>query len=58
MTGPELDYVRDTIEQEGFDYTFTGYSDFEDIRDTEFHRLREEYVAAKEALATFLGVSE
>jgi hypothetical protein len=51
----QLDYVCDTIEADGFDTTFTN-SEFENIEDPEFQRLREEYVAAREALADYLGV--
>ena len=57
MTGPELDDVRDRVEQEGFDYCFCDYSDFAEIKDPEFQRLRAAYVAAAEALKEFLGVS-
>lgn len=56
MNGKQLDYVRDTVENEGFHYAFTGYSDFADIKDAEFHKLREAYVSAAEQLAEYLGV--
>lgn len=56
MNGKELDDVRQTIEQEGFDYSFTGYSDFADIKDQQFHKLRKAYTEAARALADYLGV--
>jgi hypothetical protein len=56
MNGKELDYVRDTIENEGFGYAFIDYSDFADIKDEEFHRLRKLYVEAHEKLAAYLGI--
>ena len=56
MNGKQLDYVRDKVENEGFHYCFTGYSDFKDIKDEEFHKLREAYVKAAEQLADYLGV--
>lgn len=56
MNGKQLDYVRDTVENEGFHYCFTGYSDFQDIKDDEFHKLRKAYVEAAEKLADYLGV--
>ena len=56
MTGKELDYVRDTVENEGFDYAFRHYSDFEDIKDKKFHELRKAYAKAAEALVEFLNL--
>jgi len=55
MTGKEIDYVRETIEQEGFDYAFNDYSDFSIIKDIRFHNLREAYVKAREDLAEYIG---
>jgi hypothetical protein len=51
-----LDYIRETVNQEGFDYAFTGYSNFEEIKDKEFHRLREAYLKARKELAEYIGV--
>jgi hypothetical protein len=51
-------YVLDTIENEGFDYAFTGYSNFEEITDEEFHKLRKAFLAARKALADYLGVDD
>jgi len=56
MTGQELDYVRDIVGQEGFDYAFCDYSDFKEVKDDEFHRLRKAYVNAAEALKKFLNL--
>ena len=36
MNGKQLNYVRDTICNEGFGYAFIDYSDFADIKDEEF----------------------
>ena len=45
----EMRYVRSTINNEGFDYCFRCYSNFEDIKDEKFHELRKAYLkAAKE----------
>lgn len=49
-----LEYVRDKIETEGFDYAFRMYSEFESVKDEEFHRLRKAYVEAAEALDAYL----
>lgn len=56
MTGKEFGYVKDTIEDEGFSYAFIDYSDYSEIEDEEFHRLRKAYVNADEALREYLGV--
>lgn len=56
MTGPELDDVRSRADQEGFDYCFCSYSDFEDIKDEQFHTLRRAYVKAAEALKAYLNI--
>lgn len=58
MTPKNLDYVRDTISNEGFQYTFHGYSDFLDIKDEEFHKLRKEYIEATKKLAKYLNVED
>lgn len=58
MTPTEIDTVRGKIENEGFDYCFTGYSDWQDVRDEEFHRLRLAYVNARKAFADFLCVED
>lgn len=49
-------YVIDTIDCEGFDYTFTGYSDFPEFKDEKFHELRLKYLEARQALADYIGV--
>jgi hypothetical protein len=56
MKALDLDYVRETIESEGFDYAFVGYSDFKEVKDDEFHRLNQSYLASREALAKYLNV--
>lgn len=58
MKGKELDYVRQTVEQEGFDYAFVDYSSFDDIKDEEFHKLRKAYVVAHDALYEYLNMDE
>ncbi len=58
MKKKEQQYVHDTIDNEGFHYAFVHYSDFEEIADPEFHRLREEYKKASRALADYLKVQE
>lgn len=58
MTPKEYKYVLDCIEYEGFDYAFTSYSHFDEIKDEEFHRLRNAYLDAREALSEYVGAEE
>ena len=52
----ELDYVRDCIENEGFDYCFCDYSQFAEIKDRTFQELRKSYVLAAKALKEYLDI--
>jgi hypothetical protein len=54
MTSEDANYVLSKIENEGFDYCFIDYSDFKEIDDEEFHRLREAYVKAHTELEAYL----
>ena len=54
----DADRVRDTVECEGFDYAFRHYSHFEEIKDEEFHRLREAYLKAAEELIDYCGIED
>jgi hypothetical protein len=56
MTRKEFTKVRDTVDNEGFDYCFINYSNFDEIEDEEFHRLRKQYVSAAKQLNNYLGI--
>lgn len=56
MTDEEKALVVGTIDQEGFDYTFRNYTDFRDIKDPQFHRLRKQYLAASNRLLKYIGM--
>ena len=58
ITDDDRDYVCGKIDNEGFDYTFIGYSDFEEIKDTKFHELRQKYIEAKNSLSNYLKLEE
>ena len=58
MKPADIDYVRSKVENEGFDYCFTGYSEFKDIECAEFHALRKAYCDAADALKKYLRVEE
>lgn len=51
-----LDYVGECCDSKGFPFAFTDYSDFLEVKDEEFHRLRIAYLEAGKALAAYLGV--
>lgn len=46
------------IEWEGFDYCFTDYSEWEEIKDKKFQKLRTAYVKAHEELQSFISEME
>ena len=58
MTPAEIDDLRYRIDAEGFDYCFTGYSNWDEISDEEFQRLRKAYCDAADALKKYLKVDE
>jgi hypothetical protein len=47
--------VRYRMEAEGFDYCWRNYSDFEEIEDSEFHRLRQAYIKAATELEDYVN---
>lgn len=51
-------YVVAKVKEEGFDYTFFHYSDFDDIEDDKFHRLRNAYLDARQELADYIGMDK
>lgn len=42
------------IEEEGFHYCFDGYSNWEEIKDPEFHRLRIQYLQSAKLLEDYV----
>lgn len=49
-----LEDVAYKVDSEGFHYAFVHYSDFKEVDDPEFHRLREAYVKAAKELRDYL----
>jgi len=49
-----LKYVLQRIKQEGFDYCFMNYSNFEEIKDKKFHKLRKKYIKAHKKLEEYI----
>ena len=56
MTGKEFNYIKETVENEGFDYAFANYTDFSEIKDEEFHRLRAKFLLARTNLIEYCGL--
>lgn len=49
-------FVKNTVESEGFHYAFAGYSNFYDVKDKKFHRLRKAYLKATAQLEEYIQV--
>ena len=56
MPAREKKRVQETVESEGFGYTFMSYSNFDDVKDQRFHELRQAFVNAAKELATYIDV--
>jgi hypothetical protein len=56
MTKKDKSYVVSKVDNEGFDYAFIHYSNYEDIKDKKFHELRSAYIKAAKDLSDYLGL--
>ena len=54
MTDEERRGLQIAIIDEGFDYCFDSYSSWGNIRDSEFHMLRQKYLAQKQLLYNYI----
>lgn len=54
MTKEDLEYLVGKIENEGFEYCFRHYSSFDDIKDSQFHKLREAFCEAGTKLEDYI----
>lgn len=54
MDEVERQHVIGIIEDEGFEYAFVDYTDFEFVSDEKFHQLRAAYLDARNALVDYL----
>jgi hypothetical protein len=55
MTDEEQKEVSFRVAEDGFDYAFRNYSDWEEIKDEKFHKLRKAYIKAAQALRSYVG---
>lgn len=58
LSNEEFNTIDGCVDNEGFDYTFKHYSEFPEIKDKKFHNLRREYLAARDALAEYIGIED
>lgn len=56
MSARTIEDVKDRVEAEGFEYAFVSYSDFSEVKDAEFHKRRAAFIAARNALAEYIGL--
>ena len=47
-------YVLSKMKNEGFDYCFRHYSNFEEVDDDKFHQLRKAYLKSAEELESYI----
>lgn len=55
MDAKQKDCVMGIVDNEGFDYAFCDYSNFDEIKDAEFHKAREEYKKVARKLKDIIG---
>ena len=51
----DIEKLEGAIHCEGFDYAFSGYSEWHDIKDKEFHKLRKNFLLAREKLRNYIN---
>ena len=47
--------VQYRMDEEGFDYCFESYSDWDEIKDDEFHRLRKKFLRDMKELRSYVN---
>ena len=54
MNIEDKEYIVSIINDEGLEYTFESYSDFVEIQDRQFHKLRKEYLDVVRKIKEYL----
>jgi len=49
-----FEVLKYKMDAEGFDYCFNGYSDWKEVEDAEFQKLRQEYKDSAERLKNYI----
>ena len=55
ITDKQKELLLYKMDAEGFDYCFRNYSNWKEIKDTEFHKLRKAYMEAANALEEYIN---
>jgi hypothetical protein len=50
----QWEFVYHKMREEGFHYCFESYSNFEDIKNETFHKLRQEYLLSAKQLENYI----
>lgn len=58
LSNEDFETIDCMIDNEGFDYSFKHYSEFPEIKDKKFHKLRLKYLSARDALAEYIGIED
>jgi len=56
MTDEDRQFLKDVIDQEGFDYTFLHFSSFKNIKDETLQNLIAKFKESARELALYIGV--
>jgi len=48
-------YIQYRMDEEGFNYCFDGYGNWEEIKDDEFHKLRLNYLESAKLLRDYIN---
>jgi len=56
MIEDDKKYIQDIVYDEGFDNAMVHYSNFEEIDDEDFHRLRQELLRARSEIMRYLEI--
>jgi hypothetical protein len=51
----DIKYLKSKMRNEGFDYCFESYSNWEEIKDKRFHELRKNYLESKKLFADYIN---
>ena len=58
MKKSDLEEIQSIIDNEGFDYTFAHYSNFNDIKDKEYHELKKKFLDSRAELGKYLKLED
>ena len=56
LSKEDTELILSYIETDGFNYTFTSKSSFDDVKNADFHKLRLAYLEAEDKLENYLKI--